>query len=137
MSLKRWCGGKNGQTRFLQIYVEERFLRWLQENGRNRYREVIGEKSQDPVKRDLVKVCGALSVKLKVKWGHGKEEVKRKGYIQVTRMQQDWGKNYFQTNTSLLIFPIKKFVLRTKLTAKVYYKLLIIEIWVNFFYYGN
>ena len=31
MSFKREYGGKNGQNRFLEVYIEERFLRPFQE----------------------------------------------------------------------------------------------------------
>lgn len=78
--------------------IEERFLRQIQEISGTGIGKWLGKRAKRLNEERLTKeVYGILSVKLKVEWAHGKEEVEKIGYIHVTGIWQNWGKNYFKT----------------------------------------
>lgn len=94
MSLKEREYGGNGQNRFLEVYIEERFLKGIQEMAGIGIEKWL-RSSEGRLGKEI---CCVLSVKLKVEWAHGREKVKKRGDYKWLEYDKTGAKIIFKQN---------------------------------------
>lgn len=109
---------KQNKTWFLDLSfkrgnIEERmsrigFLKYIMNKSfysKSKKWQEMGERAiRSNEERFSKEVYGVLSVKLKVEWAPGREEVTKIGYIQVTTIWQDWVRILFKQKRLLFLY---------------------------------